>query len=179
MPEYLYPGVYIEEIERGPRPIEGVPTSTAAILGETGVGGSRLAFELTEGLEIEMHSDILRCISDLKLLGVRIWLDDFGTGFAGLSWLRLIDFDTVKIDRSFLHDCAAPRGKAMLQDIIALVRNRGHKILVEGVETDEQMALMRDFGIDKIQGFRVGRPVPAASYQAKRGIQKRPYLKSA
>lgn len=159
----------------------GFATSVAAILVETGVAGSRLAFELTEGLEIEMHSDILRCISDLKLLGVRIWLDDFGTGFAGLSWLRLIDFDTVKIDRSFLHDCASPRGKAMLQDIIALVRNRGHKILVEGVETDEQMALMRDFGIDKIQGYRVGRPALAKSFQTKLAARKPPLviLKSA
>ena len=159
----------------------GFAASVATILGETGVAGSRLAFEITEGLEIEMHSDILRCISDLKLLGIRIWLDDFGTGFAGLSWLRLIDFDTVKIDRSFLHDCGAPRGKAMLQDIIALVRNRGHKILVEGVETDEQIALMREFGIDKIQGFRVGRPAPARSFQAKRAVHKRPFtvLKSA
>ncbi|WP_457155355.1 EAL domain-containing protein, partial [Mesorhizobium sp. P5_C1] len=105
----------------------------------------------------------------------------FGTGFAGLSWLRLIDFDTVKIDRSFLHDCSAPNGKAMLQDIITLVRNRGHKILVEGVETDEQMALMREFGIDKVQGFHVGRPAPAASFQAKRTLRKRPFtvLKSA
>ncbi len=153
----------------------GFATSVAAILSETGVAGSRLAFEITEGLEMEMHSDILRCISDLKLLGIRIWLDDFGTGFAGLSWLRLIDFDTVKIDRSFLHDCGTPRGKAMLQDIIALVRNRGHKILVEGVETDEQMALMREFGIDKIQGFHVGRPAPAGSFRAKPIIHKRAF----
>lgn len=158
----------------------GFAASVATILGETGVTGNRLAFEITEGLEMEMHSDILRCISDLKLLGIKIWLDDFGTGFAGLSWLRLIDFDTVKIDRSFLHDCATPNGKAMLQDIVALVRNRGHKILVEGVETDEQMALMREFGIDKVQGFHVGRPAPAGSFQAKRTV-KRPFtvLKSA
>ncbi|QKC82547.1 EAL domain-containing protein [Mesorhizobium sp. NZP2077] len=156
----------------------GFATSVATILGEMGVTGNRLAFEITEGLEMEMHSDILRCISDLKLLGIKIWLDDFGTGFAGLSWLRLIDFDTVKIDRSFLHDCGTPKGMAMLQDIIALVRNRGHQILVEGVETDEQIALMRKFGIDKIQGFRVGRPVPAANYLAKRGVQKRPFLRS-
>ncbi|BCG79063.1 GGDEF-domain containing protein [Mesorhizobium sp. 113-3-3] len=157
----------------------GFAASVATILGETGVTGNRLAFEITEGLEMEMHSDILRCISDLKLLGIKIWLDDFGTGFAGLSWLRLIDFDTVKIDRSFLHDCGTPKGMAMLQDIIALVRNRGHQILVEGVETDEQIALMREFGIDKIQGFRVGRPVPAANFQAKRGVHKRPFLRSA
>jgi len=157
----------------------GFAASVATILGETGVTGNRLAFEITEGLEMEMHSDILRCISDLKLLGIKIWLDDFGTGFAGLSWLRLIDFDTVKVDRSFLHDCGTPKGMAMLQDIIALVRNRGHQILVEGVETDEQIALMREFGIDRIQGFRVGRPVPAASFQARRGVQKRPFLRSA
>lgn len=151
----------------------GFAASVAAILGETGVAGSRLAFEITEGLEMEMHSDILRCISDLKLLGIRIWLDDFGTGFAGLSWLRLIDFDTVKIDRSFLHDCAVARGRAMLQDIIGLVRNRGHKILVEGVETDEQMALMREFGIDQVQGFHVGRPAPAERFRTSRTTQKR------
>jgi len=150
----------------------GFATSVAAILSETGVAGNRLALEITEGLEMEMHSDILRCISDLKLLGIKIWLDDFGTGFAGLSWLRLIDFDTVKIDRSFLHDSGTPRGRAMLQDIIGLVRNRGHKILVEGVESDEQMALMREFGIDQVQGFHVGRPVPAESFRANANAQR-------
>ncbi len=139
----------------------GFASTVATILKETGVAGSRLAFEITEGLELEMHSDVLRCISDLKKLGIRIWLDDFGTGFAGLSWLRLIDFDTVKIDRSFLHDCTTPRGEAMLRDIIGLVRNRGHRILVEGVETREQLALMREFEIDLVQGFFVGRPVLA------------------
>ncbi|GCA47665.1 putative bifunctional diguanylate cyclase/phosphodiesterase [Sinorhizobium meliloti] len=151
----------------------GFAASVAAILGDTGVAGSRLAFEITEGLEMEMHSDILRCIADLKTLGIRIWLDDFGTGFAGLSWLRLIDFDTVKIDRSFLHDCDTPKGKAMLRDIIGLVRNRGHKILVEGVETEEQLALMRQFRIDHVQGFHVGRPAPARNFQPPPPTDKR------
>ena len=143
----------------------GFATSVAAILGECGISGNRLALEITEGLEMEMHSDVLRCISDLKLLGVKIWLDDFGTGFAGLSWLRLIDFDTVKIDRSFLHDCSSAKGEAMMRDIVGLVRNRGHKIIVEGVETADQLALMRAFGIDLVQGFFVGRPSPAATYE--------------
>lgn len=144
----------------------GFSVSVAAILGETGVAGGRLAFEITEGLEMEMDSDILRCINDLKMLGIRIWLDDFGTGFAGLSWLRLIDFDTVKIDRSFLHDCDTDRGKAMLRDIIGLIRNRGHKILVEGVETQRQFALMRKFRIDQVQGYHIGRPEPAERFRA-------------
>nr|AIA14541.1 EAL domain protein [uncultured bacterium] len=151
----------------------GFAASVAAILGETGVAGNRLAFEITEGLEMEMHSDILRCISDLKLLGINIWLDDFGTGFAGLSWLRLIDFDTVKIDRSFLHDCGSPRGAAMFQDIVGLLRNRGPKILVEGVESEEQMALMRDLRIDKVQGFHVGWPARVETFLKDAPAQKR------
>lgn len=139
----------------------GFAASVASVLNDTGVIGNRLAFEITEGLEMEMHSDVLRCIHDLKMLGIRIWLDDFGTGFAGLSWLRLIEFDTVKIDRSFLHDCSTAKGRAMMLDIIGLIRHRGHKILVEGVESDEQMKLMHDFGIDQAQGFHIGRPVAA------------------
>jgi len=145
----------------------GFAASVAAVLYETGISGNRLAFEITEGLEMEMHSDVLRCISDLKTLGIRIWLDDFGTGFAGLSWLRLIEFDTVKIDRSFLHDSNTLRGRTMLKDIISLIRHRGPKILVEGVETEDQLQLLRDLKIDAVQGYHVGRPVPRESFQNK------------
>lgn len=152
----------------------GFAASVAAILMETGVPGNRLAFEITEGLEMEMHSKLLRCISDLKLLGVKIWLDDFGTGFAGLSWLRLIEFDTVKIDRSFLHDCATPQGRSMLRDIVALVRNRGHRIIVEGVETDEQFALMREFKIEHVQGFHIARPASAADFRRSLVLESHP-----
>lgn len=138
----------------------GFSASVAALLAETGVRGNRLAFEITEGLELEQHSGMLRSIEELKRLGIRIWLDDFGTGFAGLSWLRLVDFDTVKIDRSFLADSATPQGAGMLKDIIQLIRNRGHRILVEGVETPAQLALMREYRIDQVQGYLVGRPAP-------------------
>ena len=62
----------------------------------------------------------------------------------------------------------------MLQDIIGLVRNRGHRILIEGVETDEQMALMREFGIDLAQGFHIGQPVPAAIFRASLAQHTRP-----
>lgn len=143
----------------------GFAASVAAILYETGVAGNRLAFEITEGLEMEMHSDVLRCISDLKTLGIKIWLDDFGTGFAGLSWLRLIDFHIVKIDRSFLHDSGNPRGRSMLQDIITLIRNRGPKILVEGVETEQHLQLLRELKIDFVQGYHVGRPAPLDNFR--------------
>jgi len=111
-----------------------------------------------------VDTDVVRCISELKRLGVQIWLDDFGTGFAGLSWLRMIEFDTVKIDRSFLHDCETERGRRMMRDIISLLRHRGLRILVEGVETEEHETLMRQYGIDQIQGYHVGRPEPARRF---------------
>ncbi|WP_159585776.1 putative bifunctional diguanylate cyclase/phosphodiesterase [Chelativorans xinjiangense] len=154
----------------------GFAASVAAILDETGVSGSRLTFEITEGVEMAIHNDIIRCVSELKRLGIRFWLDDFGTGFAGLSWLRLIDFDTVKIDQSFLHGA---RGEAMLQDIAGLVRNRGSRVLVEGVESEDQLALLRALGIDLAQGFYLGRPSCEMRYRPSPATWKeaQPFLR--
>jgi diguanylate cyclase (GGDEF)-like protein len=143
----------------------GFASYVAATLAEYHLTGARLAFEITEGAELEIDQDVVRCISDLRKLGAQVWLDDFGTGFAGLSWLRLIEFDTVKIDRSFLHDCNTERGKRMLLDIIGLLRNRGVRILVEGVETIEHQRLMQQYGINQLQGYYIGRPAPAAELE--------------
>ncbi|WP_176536216.1 GGDEF domain-containing phosphodiesterase [Rhizobium sp. L9] len=144
----------------------GFASYVAATLAEFGVTGARLAFEITEGVELEIDQTVVRCISDLRRLGAQVWLDDFGTGFAGLSWLRLIEFDTVKIDRSFLHDCHTEKGKRMLLDIISLLRNRGVRILIEGVETIEHQRLMQQYGINQIQGYYIGRPAPAAQLES-------------
>ena len=135
--------------------------SVAGILAETGVSPKRIALEVTEGLEIEADSEILRSISELQKLGVQIWLDDFGTGFAGLSWLRLFEFDMIKIDRSFLHESSNPHGENMLRDIIGLIRNRGREILIEGVENDMQVRLIRTLNVDLMQGYKLGRPATA------------------
>ncbi|HBF32321.1 bifunctional diguanylate cyclase/phosphodiesterase [Rhizobium sp.] len=147
--------------------IKGFAASVAAILAETGVDGHRLAFEITEGINMDRQSVVLRCIKDLEAMGIRIWLDDFGTGFAGLSWLRLFNFDTVKIDRSFLQDCETEKGGSLLRDIISLVRNRGHKILVEGIETEEQLELMQSLEIDYVQGYYLGRPAPLEGFKSR------------
>ncbi|KQQ38882.1 hypothetical protein ASG19_07710 [Rhizobium sp. Leaf306] len=71
----------------------------ASTLADFGLAGARPALEITEGIELELDQDVALCINDLRKLGVQVWLDDFGTGFAGLSGLRLIEFDTGKIDR--------------------------------------------------------------------------------
>ncbi len=143
----------------------GFALAVSTILEETGVKGERLAFEITEGIDMEGQSDVIRCIKDLESMGIRIWLDDFGTGFAGLSWLRLFPFDTVKIDRSFLQDTDQPHGRSMLEDIIRLIRHRGHKILIEGLETPEHVALMHELGIEHGQGFYLGRPAPVTEFR--------------
>lgn len=140
----------------------GFALAVSTILDETGVRGEQLAFEITEGIDMAGQSDVIRCITALKANGIRIWLDDFGTGFAGLSWLRLFPFDTVKIDRSFLSDTRGPAGRAMLEDIIRLIRNRGLKILIEGVETKEHTELMGALGIELGQGYYLGRPGPVS-----------------
>lgn len=145
----------------------GFALAVSTILEETGVSGSLLAFEITEGIDMEGQSDVIRCITDLQALGIRIWLDDFGTGFAGLSWLRLFPFDTVKIDRSFLQDARRPAGRAMLEDIIRLIRNRGLKILIEGLETADHVELMHELGIELGQGYYLGRPVPIDEVRIK------------
>ncbi len=159
----------------------GFAAQVAAILAETGISGHRLAFEITEGVEMEIRPDVLDSIQDLKRLGIKFWLDDFGTGFAGLSWLRLMEFETVKIDKSFLHDAVNSEGaKILLEDIIGLVRNRGHRILVEGVEDEEQLDLVKSFGIDAVQGYHIGRPAPPLKHPiAARQTERRRWQASA
>lgn len=118
----------------------------------------RLALEVTESMELVIGAVVIRNLEHLRTLGVQVWLDDFGTGFAGLAWLRRFDFDVVKIDRSFLHDCDSAVGLRMLQDMVQLLHNQGRLVLIEGVETAEQEALAKALGVHSMQGFFLGRP---------------------
>lgn len=140
--------------------VANFPLQVAQILGRHGLAPHRLALEVTEGSDIFMEAQAARNIEQLRNLGVQIWLDDFGTGYAGLAWLRRFRFDVVKIDRSFLHDCQTSRGFTLLEDMVTLLRNHGHAVLVEGVETEAQLAVLRRMGVHSIQGFLGGHPVP-------------------
>lgn len=122
------------------------------------ISARRLALEVTESMELVIGAVVIRNLEHLRALGVQVWLDDFGTGFAGLAWLRRFDFDVVKIDRSFLHDCDSAVGLRMLQDMVQLLHNQGRLVLIEGVETAEQEALAKDLAVHSMQGFFLGRP---------------------
>ena len=135
--------------------------SVNAILVASGVRAGRLAVEITEGSEIDADPQIVAAINGLVGLGVKVWLDDFGTGFAGLSCLSRIRFDTVKVDRLFVKSSDTARGSKLLRDIVRLVGNSGHKIIVEGVEEKEQVGLLESMGVHLLQGYYFNRPMSA------------------
>ncbi|NDW03914.1 putative bifunctional diguanylate cyclase/phosphodiesterase [Jiella pacifica] len=142
----------------------------AGVLTEMKLAPSALALEITEGFDIASDSKVLQTVSALQRIGVEIWLDDFGTGYAGLSWLQAVEFTLVKIDQRFLHNCETEEGAKFLQDILQLVRNRGLSVVLEGVETQEQMDYIKKANVPFAQGFYLGRPAPVEGPLAAPGI---------
>ena len=129
---------------------------------ESGVPPSRLILEITEGVLIDNPDEMLKRIEDLHALGVRIALDDFGSGYSNLGYLQRFPLDKLKIDRSFVTALGeSANGGVIVQAIVALGRALGLTVLVEGVETEEQRVLLRLAGCDEMQGFLFARPAPA------------------
>lgn len=134
----------------------------AAILDRTGLPPARLDIELTETLLVEDHAQAASTLRALKDLGVNIALDDFGTGYSSLSYLRQFPFDKIKIDQSFVQALGRePSAVSIVQAIVAMGNSLGMRVIAEGVETDEQLQMLRELGCQEIQGFLLGRPVPA------------------
>jgi diguanylate cyclase len=125
-----------------------------------GIAPSRLALEITEGGQISGNPVVAELIGRLGEIGIRVWLDDFGTGFAGLTCLSELRFDMVKIDRFFVQNCDNLRGAKLLKNIVDLVGNFAQKTIVEGVEEARQVELITSFGVELFQGYHLGRPMP-------------------
>jgi diguanylate cyclase (GGDEF)-like protein/PAS domain S-box-containing protein len=126
-----------------------------------------LELEITESLIME---DVRRSISSLQMIrgmGVTIAIDDFGTGYSSLSYLARLPVDTLKIDRSFVIEMETPEGGALVSTIIHLAHSLNFKVVAEGVETEEQLKLLRLLGCDEMQGFLFSKPVPAEIFEAK------------
>lgn len=130
------------------------------VLHDTGLPASRLHLELTETAVLGDESQASTLLSRLRAIGVRIWLDDFGTGFSGLSHLRRMPVDGVKIDRSFIADMLRdPDDLALTTAIIAMAHSLGITVVGEGVETAGQLDMLRERGCDRAQGFWLGHPM--------------------
>lgn len=135
------------------------------ILTETGLAPSRLHLEVTESSLIEELSAARRVLERLRGLGITISIDDFGTGFSSLSYLDTLPVDVVKIDRSFVRNIGKDhRRLKLLRGMVSLARGLDIGIVIEGVETREQLALIRKFNCaDLIQGYVFSTPVPAVA----------------
>jgi EAL domain-containing protein (putative c-di-GMP-specific phosphodiesterase class I) len=138
--------------------------SIERVLRESGLPARRLVFELTEDSAIDRSNDTLERLRELAAIGVEIWLDDFGSGYANFEYLQYLPCHVIKIDRSFLAEYEKRR--QLLGGMINLAQACGLKVVVEGVETVEHQSLLQNLGCDLLQGFLLARPVPSDQLKA-------------
>ena len=136
-----------------------------SILLETGLAPGRLELEITEGVLIEDFDRALSLLRRLKALGVRIAMDDFGSGYSSLTYLQSFPFDKIKIDRAFVMNlgCNA-QSAAIIRAMIGLGHGLNISIVAEGVETQEQLSFLADEACDQVQGYFLGKPAPIEDY---------------
>jgi diguanylate cyclase (GGDEF)-like protein/PAS domain S-box-containing protein len=141
----------------------GLVTMVAQALAAARVAPNRLELEITEAVLLQDDETIVTMLHQLRALGVRIAMDDFGTGYSSLSYLRSFPFDKIKIDRSFIKDIDRNRDSAVIIKAIAsLGQSLGIETTAEGVETEEQLEIVRRAGCTEMQGYLVSKPRPAA-----------------
>ncbi len=146
------------------------PAMVQQILTETGLPPELLELELTESMLIENDRQAEETLRDLKKLGIMIAIDDFGTGYSSLSYLHRFPIDTLKIDRSFVWNMnRSPSDLAIVVAIIAMAHSLNLKVVAEGVETEEQLAVLKNASCEIIQGYLLGKPVSADEITAQRG----------
>lgn len=128
-----------------------------------GVAAPLLDLELTEAVAMKNPELSSQQIRELNQIGVKLSIDDFGTGYSSLSYLKRFQIDTLKIDREFVHDMdTSPDGQAIISAVIQMARRLSITTLAEGVETANQLELLRRYGCDQLQGYYFSRPLPAA-----------------
>jgi predicted signal transduction protein with EAL and GGDEF domain len=141
---------------------EGLPQMVATALKRTGLPATRLELELTESVLLEDTVRARRTLDALKRLGVRLSMDDFGTGYSSIGYLRSFPFDAIKIDRQFVGDLGKEGdARSIIQAIVGLGRALDLDVVAEGVETTEQLLLLRTDQCREVQGFLTGAPMPA------------------
>jgi diguanylate cyclase (GGDEF)-like protein len=139
---------------------ESFVEEVAGILSKTGLDPHLLQIELTESVTVNGATRVATAMSELAELGVSLAIDDFGTGYSCLSYLPRLPFDALKIDRSFVNELGLRREvDAMVHSLVTLAHNFGMKVIAEGVETEEQMAMITGIGCNEVQGYLLGKPM--------------------
>ncbi len=134
-----------------------------SVLRETGVEPVGLELEIIESLLMSDSGDALKALDKLHEMGIHMAMDDFGTGYSSLSYLKRFPIDTIKIDRTFVSDITtSPDDAEIIRTIISMGHTLNRKVIAEGVETDQQLSMLRDYRCDEIQGYFFSRPLPAS-----------------
>jgi hypothetical protein len=133
------------------------------VLSDTGLPAKRLELEITEGVFLSNDDHVHDMIASLKSIGVKLALDDFGTGYSSLSYLQRVPFDKIKIDRSFVTGASDQQGRnaALIRAMVGLASDLKMETTAEGVETQEELALVRSLGCSLVQGYIFGKPMPS------------------
>jgi diguanylate cyclase (GGDEF)-like protein/PAS domain S-box-containing protein len=143
-----------------------LPGLIGAALDMHGLDPQRLCLEITEGVLVEEPDVVGSLLKELADLGCRIAIDDFGTGYSSLAYLKRFPVEILKIDQSFLYGIEREgENRTIVEAIIGLASNLGLKVIAEGVETAEQLKIVRDLGCDIAQGFYIGRPIPPEAFE--------------
>ncbi|MBA9896462.1 EAL domain-containing protein [Burkholderia cepacia] len=145
------------------------------ILSETALPAECLQLELLESMAMNTREEIGILLRELATRGISLAIDDFGTGYSSLVYLKDLPVDTLKIDRSFLTDCGSgSTDDAIVRAIVAMGRALGLDVVMEGVETEKQLAFLQEIGCHQVQGFLFARPQPAeqlAGISLRRGVE--------
>ncbi|WP_346016960.1 EAL domain-containing protein [Methylobacterium sp. GC_Met_2] len=161
-PETLLVGVNVSAVQFR----SGLEEAVLTALADTGLPANRLKLEVTESVLMQDGDAVIACLHRLRSLGIVVALDDFGTGYSSLGYLRRFPFDKIKIDKSFIRDIADPDAAAIVRAVVSIGERLGMGIVAEGVETAEQLELVRREGCGQVQGFLFSRPLSSLAARA-------------
>ncbi|MDY8107645.1 EAL domain-containing protein [Fulvimarina sp. 2208YS6-2-32] len=159
-PEDIFVSVNLSTVQFADGDLVGIVTKA---LERAGISGRRLELEVVESLVLDQSEAVLDQLRSLRELGITVSMDDFGTGYSSLSYLWRFPFDKLKIDQSFMFAMANGEKKVeqLVRTIVSMGHSMGMKVVTEGVETEDQVRMLRECGCDLIQGYFFGRPAPA------------------
>ena len=156
--------VGVEQAEIGPDAIIGCHLCQIIkqLLAEVDLPADKFEIEVTESAMLHSMEEITATLEEISALGVRISLDDFGTGFSSLSYLHTMPFDKVKIDKSFIDNgIKSERSLTLLRGVVDLIKRLGLSTVLEGIETMEQLELMhKNVDVNEVQGYLFASPMP-------------------
>jgi diguanylate cyclase (GGDEF)-like protein len=139
----------------------------ANCMSQYGINPSLIEIEITESCMMGEDSTVDRELAEIEALGIKLLVDDFGTGYSSMSHLQRLDFDILKVDRSFTQQlCKGKEGEAFFMAILSMAHVLGMSVVAEGVETADELRVLQELSCNEVQGYFVSRPVPAIDVPA-------------